>query len=65
MSEFRTGLVLGHLGCIWFGLGFWNYSECPKSRRPDFSVFETCPVAKHVRFSKTGCFCPDLKHSVG
>ena len=31
-------------------------------RNPDFGVFETCPVAKHVRFSKSGHKCPDFEH---
>ena len=32
------------------------YSECPKSGRPDFGVFETCPVAKHVRLPNMSGF---------
>ena len=31
-------------------LGFWNYSRCPKTGRPDFGVFEKCPVVKSSRF---------------
>ena len=41
------------------------YSECPKSGRPDFGIFETCPVPKSSGCLKSGQLCPVIGHSVG
>ena len=38
-----------------------EYSRRPKSGHPVFGAFHFCPVAKHVRFSKSGHKCPDFE----
>ena len=42
------------------------YSNCPKSGRPDFGIFETCPVPKLSGFQTTSEIrrkCPDFGSS--
>ena len=36
-NQYYTGLVLE-----------WTYSGCPKSGRPDFGIFEKCPVFRRL-----------------
>ena len=41
-----------------------KYSRRPKSNCSDFGAFPSCPIPKHVRFSKTECFRSVIGRSV-
>ena len=42
----RTSEIIRKPNTFFASIGRFIYSECPKSGRPDFAVFETCPVPK-------------------